>query len=217
MPKRSKNRSSKNGQTANQQVKNALCEKFFSLLPQPRLPSWVGSNDRLNARESAYPDMVKLDCPITIQKQSIVAGALGANFNVSSSLINNFATRFGALFNEYAIVGARLELRVTNVVNPAGLYIVSLDEISSSVPTTTILDQPHIEKLITAAEDPSAAIIEWKAHDFFDETWTAVGSNPVPFTLKFYASSSTGTTVTTTADILVSGALAMCFRGYKLT
>lgn len=184
-------------------------------LPVPRLPFLIGSSQNLSARDAVYPAMVKLDFPIEPQFVSLVAGALASIIPLNFSLIENWANA-AALFGEYAIVGFRGELRVSNVVNPAGLVLVYIDEKSSSAPTAaTATGADHLERMVSNTESPSAAKISWMSTDYVDLQWTATGNSTTPAWLKVYAATgTTGTTATTTGQVALTGAISLCFRGY---
>jgi hypothetical protein len=163
--------------------------------------------------------MVKLDTPIIIQTASIAAGgvtlALQCNVN---TLVENWATRFAALFGEYAIVGIRLEIRISNVAVPSGLYIAFFNEKGTAAPNAVeALNTPHIEGLVSNTESPSRHMISWMAADYLDLDWQDnLASTYTPVTFKIFASSAaTGTQATTTGTIIITGALALCLRAYN--
>jgi len=184
-------------------------------LPIPRLPFLIGSATDLKSNQSVYP-YINLDLPIVLNKVSIVAGACAGVVNLDISQINSFATRFGVTFREYAITGARLEVRVTNVANPAGLVICFLNEKQAGAPIVgEAQDSPHLEALVSSTESPSRHMIDWLAKDTLDLQWTVITSTVTPCYLKLWAAAaSTGTLAGTTADILITGALHFSFRGF---
>jgi len=161
--------------------------------------------------------MVKLDTPIIIQQASVAAGAvsLALQCNVNN-LVENFATRFGSLFGEYALVGIVLEVRVNNVAVPSGLYLAYFNEKGTGAPTIVeALNTPHVEGLISNTESPSAHKLMWKAADYLDLDWQDnAATTYTPVTFKIFASSATGTQATTTATISISGSVALCLRAY---
>ncbi len=79
-------------------------------MPVPRLPRWLGTPN-LRSSNSVYP-RVDLDIPITLVTFNVSGGALTGVANIDNGLIPSFSTRFGSLFKEFAIVGARFELRI---------------------------------------------------------------------------------------------------------
>jgi hypothetical protein len=187
-------------------------------LPIPRLPFLIGSDGNLSPVAAVYPRMVKLDFPIIIQTASVVAGgvSLALQCNVNN-LIENFSTRVGSLFGEYAIVGLRIEVRVNNVAVPSGLYLAYFNEKGTGAPTIVeALNTPHVEGLLSNTESPSKHLLEWKASDYLDLDWQDnAASTYTPVTFKIFASSATGTQATTTGTLSISGAVALCLRAYS--
>lgn len=184
--------------------------------PFPRLPRWIGTPN-LSASNVVYP-RVNLDIPIAVQSASVTAGAMATVLNIDTSAIANWSTRFGALFKEFAIVGARFEVRITSATTPQGMILAYVDEGASGAPTASALDYAHAEIPITSTSiDSTGSLhrVEWTAHSFADLTWDLSNTSGVVGYLKLYASTgSTGTAAGTTANVLITGSYAVCFRGY---
>jgi len=190
--------------------------RFKLDMPMPRLPKWIGTPN-LGANVSVYPRL-NLDVPIAVGVVSVAAGAVAVVSNIDSSLIPNFATRFGATFKEFAIVGARFELRVVNTANAAGMVLTYIDENSNAAPTATAINYPHAEiPLTSTSADDRGSLhrVEWVARSYADLTWDAIGTSGIVGYLKTFASNAiTGTGATTTATIMLTGAYSLCFRGF---
>jgi len=187
---------------------------FRAEFPQPRIPRLLGAAVRLPSGISVYPS-VNLDVPIIPLAVNVAAGALAAVNPMDTTAMNAFAARFGVVFNEYAIVGANLEVRVTDVTNPAGIAAVFLDEESNATPTSAqALNRPRLDILLNQQTTPQPYRISWVPRDLLDLDYVPTGTNFTPVFLKTFASSATGTTGSTTAQILITGSLALCFRGY---
>lgn len=185
--------------------------------PIPRLPRWIGTPN-LRAGNSVYP-RVDLDIPISPAPFSIATGALAGSVSVDTSIVRNWASRFGSLFKEFAIVGARLELRLTAVSGgQSGLLLAYIDENSSAAPTAAALDYAHAEVPFTATTVDSTGsmhIVEWKAKSYEDLTWDSTSTAGAVCYLKLFCSNAdTGTTNTLTATGMITGSIAVCFRGY---
>lgn len=185
--------------------------------PFPRLPRWIGTPN-LRAGLSVYP-RVDLDVPILVTSSALVTGALAAVLNIDASQIIGFSSRFASLFQEFSIVGARFEIRVSASAAPQGMILAYIDENSSAAPTALqALHRPHAEiPLVGSVVDSTGSlhVVEWKAHSYADLTWDPVSTAGTVGYLKLYADvTNTGTQATTAADILITGALAVCFRGY---
>jgi len=190
--------------------------RFQLEMPRPRLPRWLGTPN-LSANVSVYP-RINLDMPIVTGTASVVAGNIAQTINIDNTLVPNFATRFGATFKEFAIVGARFEIRVYTTAVPQGIVLAFIDEDSNAAPTTTSVNYAHADVPLvgTSVDDRgSLHIVSWVARSYADLTWDGIGTSGVVAYLKLWASpATTGTQATTTAVLSVTGSLAVCFRGY---
>jgi len=184
-------------------------------IPVPRLPFLIGSATSLGAQRSVYPTW-SVSIPLGLSKVSLVAGACATAINIDETLVPSFTTRFASTFREACILGAKLEIRVTNVVNPAGIAFVFLNEKTFASPVSTeAQDAPHIDVLIAPTESPSRHMLDWLARDLLDIGWSPIASVATPVAVKVFAAvATTLTTATTTADVLISGAIQMGFRGW---
>jgi hypothetical protein len=219
MPRKHKNKKKAgSNRSSNDQMVRMTGPNGFKLdFPWPRLPSWIGTPN-LRANRSVYP-RVDLDVPILVTSSAIVTGAIAAVINIDASQIFGFATRFGSLFQEFAIVGARFEIRVSTAAAAQGMLLAFIDENSAATPTAAqALNRPHCEIPLTSSQVDSTGslhIVEWKAHSYADLTWDAVSTVGNVGYLKLFANiAQTGTQASTAADVLISGAFAICFRGY---
>jgi hypothetical protein len=185
-------------------------------LPLGRLPVVLGSDKELSPNRTVYPVLRSLSAPIIPFQTVVTAGAVAQVLTINpQSLIKNFASRFGALFDEYCTVGLDLEFRVVTVGVPQGSVKVILDEKNAAAPTNAVLDQPSLDMVLTTTESPSRYHLKWKAQDYNDLVWTSTTVTFTPCYVKLFASNAdTLTGATTTANIAVTGSLAMDFRGY---
>ncbi len=184
--------------------------------PIPRLPKWIGTPN-IRAGVAIYP-RVDLDIPISPAPIAVSAGALSGVINIDTSLVRNWSSRFGSLFKEFAIVGARFELRVNTVSNPQGLLLAYIDENSATAPGAEALDYPHIEvPFVGTSVDSTGSIhkMEWVAKSYDDLTWDPTSTAGLVGYVKLYCSTgSTGTSASTTSQMMMTGAISVCFRGY---
>lgn len=185
-------------------------------IPVARLPVSLGSDRKLTAATSVYP-VVKLDVPMIVTRTAVAAGATTSVFNIDLSKVGTFSTRFGALFDEYCIVGARIEVRLNNIAVPQGFVMAYIDEKSSSAATSTAaLAASRIDMVVSATESPSRYHIDWVPRDFTDLSYSDIGTTTTSAYLKFFSSNAdTGTNAGTTFDLMITGTLAFTFRGYK--
>jgi hypothetical protein len=188
---------------------------FFMSFPQPRLPSLLGAAQRLNAGQAVYP-MVSLDIPIEVDTAAIVAGATASTIPLDTTIIPNWGSRFASLFREYSVVGANLEIRLSNVVNPAGVVTIFIDEKSGAAPTAQQgQNRPRVDAMVQNMTMIKPYQLKWKPADFLDLQWTITSVNSTDAFLQIFTSvASFFTTATTTGTVIVTGALAVDFRGY---
>lgn len=190
---------------------------FRLSFPVPRLPAILGSARSLSADNTIYPPMLRLDAPITPQPLTITAGALAVSVAVTNAIIQAWSTRFAALFREYCIVGARLEIRQINATTlPQGVLLAYIDEDSSANPTfSSSANRARLDMALVSNPVDRVYMLNWKPLDYLDLDWTSVGTNTTPAFLKLYTDTANcGTAATTALQIMVTGTLALCFRGY---
>jgi len=148
----------------------------------------------------------------------MASGALAGVINIDTSLVRAWSTRFQTLFKEFAIVGARFEVRMTGIANPQGVLLAFVDENSSSAPTSASLDYAHAEiPIVTSAVDSTGSlhVVEWVAKSYEDLTWEPTSSAGTVAYLKLFASNAdTQTANNTAANFMITGAIAVAFRGY---
>lgn len=185
-------------------------------MPMPRLPKWIGTPN-LRAGQAIYP-RVNLDVNISPQAAVITAGGVAAVLNIDTTLIPNWGSRFASLFKEFAIVGARFEIRSTTTSAGQGLALAYIDEQSNAAPTASALDYAHAEIPIVPQTIDSAGsmhVVEWVARSYADLTWDLTSTAGTVAYLKVYANSTyTGTSASTTANLAIVGTFAVAFRGY---
>jgi hypothetical protein len=161
--------------------------------------------------------MVKLDVPISAQALAIAAGTVAAVAPLSNTLIPAWATRFQTLFREYCIVGASLEVRQINATTlPQGVACAFIDEDSAAAPTAaTTLNRARLDMGIVSSPVDRVYRITWKPLDYLDLDWVDGATAFIPAWFKFYTDSANfGTAATTSCQFMLTGTLALCFRGY---
>jgi len=188
---------------------------FRAEFPQPRIPRLLGSDRDLTNRNSVYPTVL-LDVPITPQSGNIVAGAIASSVALDTTIIPAWATRFQTLFREYAICGASLEIRLNNVSTTSGLVLAWMEESSSAAPVFADgVDKPRVDMTCGPLFVPRAYHIKWSPRDILDLDYSAVSTNFTPAWLKVFCNvANTFTAAGTTGQVLITGTLALTFRGY---
>ena len=216
MPRKNKNKkNAQKGNTASSPWGVVRLGGFRAEFPQPRLPFRLGADERLPQGLSVYP-RVKMDVPIVTRIASIAAGTVSAVFPLDTTAVQAFSTRFASLFREYAIVGARLELRVQNASPASGIIAAYLDEQSGAAGGgAEALARPRLDMVVGPLTVPKSYHLDWTPRDILDLDYVSTATNFTPVWLKIYGDpTSFGINASTTGSVLVTGSLAFEFRGY---
>lgn len=185
-------------------------------IPIARLPKRVERQyGKLNWKQSVAPQIFNIDLPINVTTFNVAAGAGTASVGLSDGAIPAFATRFGSTFYEYCVVGARLEVVLNQTTNQAGVVAVYVDEKSAIANTAKAKSGPHLSIPITQQSVGRVSTIEWKAQDYDDLLWNAIGTSFNAAYVNLITDSTFGTSGTTTCTGTISGSLALCFRGVR--
>ena len=185
-------------------------------VPIPRLPKKVSvAGGTLRWKNSVAQQIFNVDLPITVQTLAIAAGAGSGTIVLGDTSIPSFASRFGSTFYEYCVVGGRINVNITSAANAQGVVSVYVDEKSNTPTAAKALASPHLEIPIVVTPDGRSYAIEWKAQDYDDLLWNAIGTSFAAAYCNAITSSSFGTTGTTTAQLVFTGTLAVCFRGIR--
>jgi hypothetical protein len=162
-----------------------------------------------------YP-RVKLDAPFKLSISSIAAGVLAASIPLDITQVLDWATRFQTLFREYAIVGARMEIRVQNVSPAAGIVAAYIDEQAAAAPTATeAIHRPKLDMVAGPLTVPKSYHIDWTPRDILDLDFVSTATTFTPAWLKLYTDvGNFGANVAMTGQVIITGSLAFEFRGY---
>lgn len=157
-----------------------------------------------------------MDVPLTTQILSIVAGSLAGVVPIDVSRVTNFVSRFGAVFKEYAIVGCSLELRPNNIAVTSGMTGAYIDEQSNSAPTANGLnDVPRLDMINAPLLQVKPYRLDWRPADLLDLDFVSTSATFTPAWLKLYTDTANfGTSASTSGQWIITGALALEFRGY---
>jgi len=185
--------------------------------PRPRLPMQIEGKrlgHLLAAGQSVTVQRIRMTLPLVVDSASVAAGAVAKVYTVSTSTIQKWSA-WQSIFQEYAIVGARFRVTVTNATTPSGFYAAFLDELSVSAPVAADLSKPRLNLSSDPTESPSDYVLEWKADDYNDLKWT--GTSAAAFAvvyLKIFATNAATLTAAGTAgQVLINGEVAVDFRG----
>jgi len=204
-----------NGNGGGGQWGNIVLGGFKASFPQPRLPWRLGADTQLPQALSVYPNLA-LDVPIIPALATIAAGATALSLPLDLTQVFNFALRFATLFREYAIVGARLEIRPQNVSPAGGIIAAFLDEQSAAAPTgPDAVNRPRLDMTAAPLTVPKAYHIDWKPRDILDLDYVSTATTFTPVWLKIYTDTANFfAPAAMTGQVIVTGTLAFQFRGY---
>ena len=162
-----------------------------------------------------YP-RVKLDVPIRNLIGTISAGGVAGSFPLDLTAVQNWAARFGSLFREYAICGARLEVRVQGVSPAQGIVVAYIDEQSAASPTAAeALQRPRLDMIAGPLTVPKSYHLDWTPRDILDLDYVSTATTFTPAWVKIYTDvASFGASAGMTGQVLITGSLALEFRGY---
>jgi hypothetical protein len=164
----------------------------------------------------AYPGQVckmfkVLGTPTTLQTTT-VSGVIASAISFQASSVQNFATRFGALFEEYRIVRVAVSAKCYSQSNP-GLLVHWIDEKQTAAPTSAEALQKSDKTF--QASSPSPHTIKWTARDPLDLQYTDIGTiNVQVATYKVYTDfTNFGSSGTVTPYLAVVPEYWIQFRG----
>lgn len=190
-------------------------------LPIPKLPLRIGSDTSLGVGRSIYPVLNGLSIPIGPTQSSMTSGAMASVISINPSIVNQWSTRYAATFDEYCIVGLSFEIRsfvTPGSADQAGYGAFFLDEKDSAAPTASnMFASPRIEVMNPSVYAPVPHYIEWKASDVADLNWlsTSITANTPVYLKGFGSTADTFTTTGTNINYVITGTLAVSFRGWK--
>jgi hypothetical protein len=190
---------------------------FSAVFPKPSLPRLLGTNS-LAAGSATYP-RVYLDLPMTATSLALSSGALSTYVNVAGALIPNFVANWGNVFSMFTILGARLEARVTVCASGQGLVLLGFsDESVGSAVGSALAYLPHIELPIPASlvNQPEVQRLDWLCRTPNDLQFYATSNAEASTSIQAYAATATTFTgASTSATIVITGTLRVCFQGYS--
>jgi len=156
----------------------------------------------------------KLEAIPGLLQTTVATGVIAGSIPVTASIIPNFATRFGALFEEYRIVKVKSMLKCFSSTNP-GLFVHWFDEKQSGAPTSAEALQKSMKTF--SASSPSPHTIMWTASDPLDLEFTDIGTLSVnPVSYKVYTDNANfGSSIVSTAYGQITMNITLQFRGYN--
>jgi hypothetical protein len=158
---------------------------------------------------------MKIECTPLLFATVITTGISTPVVLVSTNTISNFATRFGALFEEYRIVKAKFRTRLFNSSNP-GLLVTWVDEKQFSAGTLSeSRTKSNMKDSFNLSSVNTIHTLVWTPHDPVDQQYTAIGTATTFAAFKGYtdgANYGVNTTATVNAGEIFTE-LTLQFRG----
>jgi len=166
----------------------------------------------------SYPgqatQQIDIPCTPTLLATTVTTGLIASVITVSKALVEAFATRFGATWDEYRIVRAHFTYRMMSSINP-GLIQVWFDEQSNVTPSLAGSQSRFVKSWNASAVDEDLSIT-WVPSDLGDLVYTAIGSTSTPVYLKTYTDNANyGAQNTVVNYVLVVPKLTFQFRGFQ--
>lgn len=172
----------------------------------------------LAALRPAFPGQVvkQFTCEGTpvLLTTTVTTGVIAQQYVVQAGQITNFATRFGALFEEYRIVHCKIKLKNFSSTNP-GLFTHWFDEKDANAPTAAEALQKS--KFQFSCASPSPHTMNWTARDPLDLQYISIGTtNTTVVSYKIYTDTATyGSSAVATPYAQITSEFTVQFRGYN--
>ena len=178
----------------------------------------ANKNIKIPALLPAYPGQVVksfvLEGTPILLTTTVTTGLIAVSTTTAAlTSVQNFATRFGALFEEYRVVRVKYSIRCFSSTNP-GLFTHWIDEKQSAAPTSAEALQKSNKSFSCAS--PSPHVLTWTANDPLDLQYQDIGSGANSAYYKIYTDTANfGSSATATAYGQIVPTYYIQFRGYN--
>jgi len=140
--------------------------------------------------------------------------------SAAKALLPTMASVHSALqnaFEECCLVGVDFDIRYQAAAGfEFGMIVVGVDQDDATVPTSSILNSPHLEISAAASTANQIYRVKWIPQDLKDLDWESTSSTTATAWLKFYADPSfTLTTAANVGRLIISGTIAVDYRQFK--
>jgi hypothetical protein len=172
---------------------------------------------RLPVLLPAYPGQVTkkfvLEGTPILLTTTVTTGVIASATGSSSAAIANFATRFGATFEEYRIVRIAYTIKCFASTNP-GLFVHWIDEKQVAAPTLAEAQQKSSKSF--PASSPMPHTLTWTANDPLDLQFQDIGTAVNSCAYKIYTDNANfGSSIVATAYAQIFPVFHVQFRGYN--
>lgn len=171
-------------------------------------------------RQPAYAGQpvseVTVPCTSYILTTTVTTGAIANTFGLQTTSIVNFATRYGDLWSEYAIVGCKFEITPLTYNSP-GVTVFYLDDSSAAVPTLNESMGRIVKKLSNSCSNKNSTTqLSWTARSLTDLTFNTTALSYAAIYLKTFTDNTNyGSPVVATQLWLVRPVISMILRGLR--
>lgn len=147
---------------------------------------------------------------------TVTTGVIASDISITNQLINNWATRFAATWEEYRIVKCEADVRLFSSTAP-GLLVSWWDEKDLTTPPTLAESRSKS----TPAMSFNASSVDrrhkfvWTPHDLLDLQYTGSASDSNPVDFKIYSDTTNyGSSAVATAYGEACFFITVQFRGF---
>jgi hypothetical protein len=143
---------------------------------------------------------------------TVTTGVINTTYPLQAADLQNFATRFGALFEEYRIVKVKYSYKPFSVTNP-GLLVHWIDEKQAAAPTSAEALQKSNKQFAASNQSPHTLV--WVSNDPLDLQYIDIGTtNTVLCSYKVYSDNANfGSSIVVTSYGVITGDAWVQFRG----
>ena len=167
---------------------------------------------------AAYPGQITksfvLEGLPVLLTTTVTTGLIATSLSTAAlSTVQNFGTRFGALFEEYRVVRVKFTVKTFSSTNP-GLFVHWIDEKQGAAPTSAEALQKSSKSFSCASPSPHTLV--WTANDPLDLQFVDIASGVNSAYYKVYTDNTNfGSSAAVTAYGQIFPVYHIQFRGYN--
>lgn len=183
-----------------------------------------------NPRQKYRPDLIPRRTaplqPLTIMvvpavpvkiTQVVTTGVTASSLNVGHGQIQDFATRFATLYQEYRIVRVKFTIELFSSTNP-GLILAWIDEAQTGAPTAGVAAERAVYRFPTGSNQKTHSFV-YVPSDPDDLAWRPTTSAAVDIaSFRWYSDNATYGAGVVASDVgMVSALFTLQLRGFAGT
>lgn len=151
----------------------------------------------------------------TVLTTTVTTGAIASSISMDpTTIVTNWATRFGSLYREYRVIAARARIVCFSSTNP-GTLLCYWEEKDNAAPNNAQAAEQAMKRF-AAADVFKEHLMSWHAKDLLDLQYvnTSTASNPVYW--KLYTDfTNSGSSIVATPYCTVDFRMVIEFRGFS--